>query len=73
MRTLVRKALQELNRPATPKEILQQIQKTRPDVKSKSISTIVNMYYFPLLDNTYILPEWKEKYGHLIKRQIRVC
>ena len=63
---LIRKALLTIKKPATTTEIVNEIHKIRPEVKHRSISTVLTTNYIPIKESTYILPEWKHRYPDLI-------
>lgn len=68
-RELIRKIFLKFNRPATCKEIKNEVQHIRPEITEKSVQTILALYFIAISHATYILPEWKKRYPYLVFKQ----
>ena len=71
---LIRNALHSFDKPATAEEIINLIKRERPQLKDKSIKSLIGRDCLKVDGEKYILPEWKQRYPSLafIKRKQRI-
>lgn len=64
--TLIKNALYKLDKPSTYDEIFELIKEDRPNILEKSMRALVGRDCLKVEEEKWILPEWKQKYSHLI-------
>lgn len=71
---IIIKTLIELDEPSTYDEIINKIHEQRPNLKEKSIKTLIGKNCLKVEGGKFILPEWKNKFNSLAlaKRKRRV-
>lgn len=71
---LIRNTLHSLDKPATAEEIIDLIKEERPQLKEKSIKSLIGRDCLKVECEKFILPEWKQRYPSLafIKRKQRI-
>ena len=62
---LIIKALYELDKPSSLKEIVKEVKKVRENVKESSVHILLSKICHKTVDNNYILKDWKSKYPEL--------
>ncbi len=72
MYDLITNTLILFNKPLTKKEIFNNIQKSRPFIKTRSLDTLIyDSRYVQLIDKKFILKEWKDSYRDLIAKTLK--
>jgi hypothetical protein len=63
--TLVKKSMHKLDKPSTQAEVVAEILKVRPDIKTKSINATIGRICHRVDQNKFILPVWIDRFPNL--------